>query len=637
MTDHHGTLRSARWRPGDAVVLALLGAAAAFLVAYLVPAQTRPVQLGADAGFTYGYLPSVLIEADLDFSDDARPFDSSMPHTATGYTHNAFPIGPAVWWSPAFVVGHGIAGAARVVTGGSQPALDGRSWPYDATVPTLAFVLGLLGVWATYGVARTATPPLPAALGAVGIWLAGPAVNVTHERILTSNAAGFAAAALFTLAWLRLRGRREDLVAVAGLGLLGGLLVLTRWQSALLLLGPAVDALRGSLRGRDGPDLRALLTLGLTAALAFVPQMLVWDTLYGSPLRPPRGEAAGAFLDLSGLHLSDLLFSWRHGAISWHPVLAIGVVGLVLHLRRQPLVAGALLAGTVVLALVNAGILDWWAGASFGQRRFDGVWPALALGVAVVAARVPRWLAIGVMAVLTVWNSVWHLAFVERIVSQIEAVTPADVLGAVGKLPPAGQLAAWSPRKLAWFAGVALVAALPLALRSGRGRRLRDRVGAWVGGRDLVAGATAAGLVLVVATTGAVAVAAREPGRYDAHVFEAGFFVPQFEPPVTTSRTVGPGEDVWTLIWAFPGFLPPGPYRAVVVGASASQGAAELTVHVDGRPVVRMTPDGEPGSAVGEPFELGSGFLRLGLEVRGAPVHLEAVRLEPVTSPGRPG
>src|SRR5438132_1650025 len=304
--------------------MAAIALGAALLVALLVPGDTHPTRMGADAGFVYGYLPSVVTHGDFDFSDDSFPFDSIMPHTVEGRTGNSFPIGPAVWWSPAFLAAHGVGAVARVASHSSHPAPDGRSWPYDALVGWAAFALGVVGLWATLAAARLLASPGAALLATVGVWLGGAAVYYTHVNPMQGHVAGFAASALLLLGWLRARAR---------------------------------------------PD----------ASL------------------------------------------WRVAA------LALGLSGLVVSLRRHRVVAACLLAFFAATLVLNAASYDWWGGVSFGARRFDGMWPALAVGLALLVDRVPRRAAAVAIGALIVVNGALLLAFQRGLVSVGDAVRPSDL------------------------------------------------------------------------------------------------------------------------------------------------------------------------------------------------------------------
>ena len=90
---------------------------------------------------------------------------------------------------------------------------------------------------------------------------------------------------------------------------------------------------------------------------------------------------------------------------------------------------------------------------------------------------------------------------------------------------------------------------------------------------------------------------------------------------------------MWTGIFGFPGFLDPGWYVPTVTGVrSATGAAAELVVRVDGHQVAASGVGPAPATLRGVPFRV-RGIERLDLRVRGAPVHLNAVRLDRTPAP----
>ena len=134
-----------------------------------------------------------------------------------------------------------------------------------------------------------------------------------------------------------------------------------------------------------------LACFALAAALTFAPQLAVWKVLYGSWLSGPMpylDSSAGQF-SRGPIHALDALFSARHGALSWHPLLAAALAGLVLfgfRHRSQRAVSTVALTGFVVQTALAGSWSIWWAGASFGNRFFVSALPWLALGL-------PPWLA----------------------------------------------------------------------------------------------------------------------------------------------------------------------------------------------------------------------------------------------------
>jgi hypothetical protein len=172
---------------------------------------------------------------------------------------------------------------------------------------------------------------------------------------------------------------------------------------------PATAGPRAQSRERAGgesraPALAAPLAYGLGLALGFAPQLAAWQVLFGAPLAVPQGAT---FFTWHDPHWLDVLFSTRNGLVTWTPVAGFGVVGLLLLLGRAPRWAAVALAAIAMQVAVNGLLLDWWAGAAFGARRFSGGAVFLALGYGWLAARLwpaRRRLALGVTALLIVLN-----------------------------------------------------------------------------------------------------------------------------------------------------------------------------------------------------------------------------------------
>ena len=136
--------------------------------------------------------------------------------------------------------------------------------------------------------------------------------------------------------------------------------------------------------------------------------MIFWKLIYGHFLLVPQG---GGYMSWASPELESVLFSSRHGLLSWSPVLWLGVAGLVGLTRRTPVFAGGLLAAFTLTLYVNAAVHDWWAGASFGARRFDGALAGFGLGLAMSIEWLIPWvrkhalLAVSLaLAPFMVWN-----------------------------------------------------------------------------------------------------------------------------------------------------------------------------------------------------------------------------------------
>jgi hypothetical protein len=168
------------------------------------------------------------------------------------------------------------------------------------------------------------------------------------------------------------------------LGALVGLAALMRWQDAVLLIVPGIDALAARRRfGWPGVAVRVAAAAG-GALVAFVPQMIVWQRLYGHPLTIPQGAA---FMQWTSPALAAVLLSDNHGLFTWTPIVALAVAGLVPFVRRAPVLAAGAIAFLVISWYVNASVADWWAGEAFGARRFVGCFPFFVLALAALFSR----------------------------------------------------------------------------------------------------------------------------------------------------------------------------------------------------------------------------------------------------------
>jgi hypothetical protein len=398
-------LRAAETRP--VATLTLVGFA--FAVAYLCGVLLFPSGSGriinGDAIQYFAYLQSAVVDGDLDFSNDYRQlYRTTDPETnvwlrsrtPAGRVPNMMSVGPAVLWSPFYV-------AARLVLGAGAAGERAEAVLY-ASAGVAGIVYATIGAWLTFWACALLFPRRAAFWATLVVWLGGPALYYSFVSPAYSHATSFFAVSLFVYVWLRTRGA-TGYGRTLLLGALAGLVALVRWQDALVLLLPVVEALAMVWRRRAGV---AAVTLRLAllcaaAGLVFAPQLLAWQAIYGTPLVMPQG--AGFMVWFSPAVFS-VLFSLRRGLFSWTPALLPAVAGLPLLIRRDRLAGWATVAVLAASAYVNAAVRDWWAGEAFGARRFIGDSVFLALGLSAVLAlpqilrrpRAVQWLSVAAIA-----------------------------------------------------------------------------------------------------------------------------------------------------------------------------------------------------------------------------------------------
>jgi hypothetical protein len=423
---------TARQAPGGHMAeserLALVVLAGIFVV--LGALVFRPGIVDWDGAAHYAYLHSAIIDGDLDFSNEIVP-PEALIRTPVGRIGDKQPIGPAILWIPSFFAAH----AFCFVLGPSISGLcrDGYGWPYVTAISMSSAITGFLGLAVTYHVIRRVYHSGPAVVAVVAVWLASPLVAYMYVVPSMPHAVVFGVAAAFLAFWWIAPGR-DGLLGWYVWGLAGGLLAIVRWQevvwsvlplTAILSTIPGIPALRWRAMSALVEPVKRLLAYGLGLALVFTPQLVVWNTLYGSALTIPQGDG---FLMWGRPLVGEVLFSPLHGLFSWMPIAIIGVAGMWLLARRDRRLFVAL---AVIIALelyVNSIVNDWWGGGAFGPRRFIGVFPILMLGFAGVAEwlwrkRAALALLVTLCALLAAGNWIFMAEFYTALVLPVQPLT----------------------------------------------------------------------------------------------------------------------------------------------------------------------------------------------------------------------
>ena len=435
----HPALGWLRLHPAlDAGALFIIGI---FLL--LLPFSTPRIYATDEVQY-YSHLRSLYFDHDLDFTNEYRHFatvgnehgdpavynallrhrpDDPPRNPATGKFRNLAPIGSALLWSPGFVLADVGVRLARLL--GADVAANGYTWPYIWAACYMSLLYALLGLLLTYRLARRFVGSFAATLGVVTVWLASPLVFYSTIAMPWSHATAFFLFALFLALWLRgwdgplvSRRARRSFGEWALLGVVGGLMTITREQLGLLLLLPAVEGIvayittlrNQSERWRSAGHLLAghMIFMGCFV-LVLLPQLLTYQVLNGRPF--PSSVVAGKLKGGGGIspHFFDTLFHPQHGAFLWSPVLLIGLFGLALLARRDRLLATLLLLGFLAQTYINGSFgTTWHLSGSFGFRRLIECTPIFALGLALLVerarTRVGPWPLIAAALLLIYWN-----------------------------------------------------------------------------------------------------------------------------------------------------------------------------------------------------------------------------------------
>lgn len=360
----------------------------------LLAATFRPVIEGDGVGY-YAYLHAVIVRHSFGFGNEysaaiAAHAPVYLPlvsyRNATGDLANFFPVGSAILSVPAYLL-------ALALRASGEPQYGS---PFVEAFTLSSLFYGLIGLAICYRLAVSIVVSRRAALiGALGGALSTPFVYYLLSEPSYSHTFSVFCVSVFLFVWWK--GPPSTSLGWLGVGLLGGLMAMTRFQDGLLVAIVLIDFKR--LRW---PAL--WLIPGLL--IGFAPQLAVDQVQFGDwwPHRFP-GQIEQP---LHG-HYLDVLFSSRDGLLIWTPAALFAAAGIFfVNDRRIKLGAGlAFLLETFVIGAASDS-----AGAAFGPRRFLDLIPFAVIGTAAMAARIgPRfdWLAVGA---LCLWNFVLIANFV---------------------------------------------------------------------------------------------------------------------------------------------------------------------------------------------------------------------------------
>ena len=372
--------------------------ALALLLLASVPLVT-PRIAESDAVEYFSYLPSLVLDHDLDFADEYTVFYNEDPEgragfketfldrsTATGLKLNFGPIGTALLWSPFYLAAHLVVGSE-----------DGMSQPYRTAVAIASALYAAIGLFLCYRLARRYATPFASLAAVVALWWGTPVAYYMYVAPGMSHAASLFAVAVFFSLWPWAASGGVSRWAVWGAS--AGLMALVREQD-LFFAAAALIAVLG-LRDR----LKRLVAFGASAFLVFLPQLAVYQVLNGEPL--PSAHIQDKMIRYSP-HFFEVLFSIEHGLFFWSPILLLFFAGGLWMLKKERVAGLVLLAAFLAQVYISGAVDSWTQAGAFGARRFVGATPIFAVwGAFVFAALEPRIRRFGVAAVVSffmLWN-----------------------------------------------------------------------------------------------------------------------------------------------------------------------------------------------------------------------------------------
>jgi hypothetical protein len=439
------------------------------LIAFRVTASATSGFLVWSDGLAYFFhARSLVLDGNSDITNEFEEFDRRYPlkpkessvmdsvrrnvsrHADSNLVVSPWPIGMGMVLAPFYALGFV---AESVIAN-----FEGREADTYGIVPQYFFcfgslVFGWLGFWATYLCCRQVADQSRSYLAAASAVFGGPAAFYIFINPSMAHAVSFGLTSILVLlCWRRwVAGTVWHAMLLPGFIL--GLLVAIRLQNALfglLLVAVVIRELcrSGWLRAAAGA------AAGLATSAIPMAALLMHSAAYGpvhSKFTIQQGGIAliGSYpVHLKSPFFFDVLFSCRHGAFYWAPILAFGALGLVWAIRRESWAVVLLSVFLLNVYLIGGiGIIDpngrpatfdisnwnghWKGGASFGMRYLTECTALFAVGLATLlniwrTQKAKLLWSIGLSA-LVVWNSLLMLAYGLNTVSRTYCVRYDDM------------------------------------------------------------------------------------------------------------------------------------------------------------------------------------------------------------------
>jgi hypothetical protein len=392
----------------------------------------NPFVHGDGVGY-YAYLRAPIIQHNLRFEEDWRHANLgfvesrvgsdnqllSDQYSSTGYIGNLFTAGPAILWTPFFLLAH-VTVLVADSFGGHIPS-DGFSFPYRVLVAFGTAFYGFCGLLLSYSLARKFLDPSWALLATLGIWAGSSLPVYMYFNPFWAHAHSVFVAALFLWYWDRTRPNRT-LGQWLVLGVISGLLVDVYFVNGVFLLIPFVESMLDYVKELRSKNRAAVLhlfganLLYLAAfAIVILPTLITRKIIFGGMFR--FGAYANLPWDWRAPFWHSVLFSSDHGMLSWTPLLGFALLGLFLPFRGGKWIKAYLALATVAFYYVISSYPFWDGMASYGNRFFISLTPVFIIGLALLLERVGGLfrsfrLAYATQGLVIALFVLWNLAFI---------------------------------------------------------------------------------------------------------------------------------------------------------------------------------------------------------------------------------
>lgn len=331
-----------------------------------------------DGIYYWGYVRSVVLDGDLKLFNEAShqysPHGNNSsyepsPAQKSLVDNKYYPIGPSVMWSPGFLLAHILSGPLNLMT-------NGYADQYQIAVGILNVFFVIIGIVLLYNLLIRTYASFVSFMTILLVLFGTNLLYYGSIDILNSHPSSFLISVLLITLLFKLKEHFSiRLFFISGIIL--GLLTLIRPQDGLfgILFSPFFVSRNLQLY------LKRLGVFVSGMIFGYLPQFITSYLLFNTFFAFPYLTFSHQAFHFSNPHIFELLFSTDRGIVFFSPIYLIGIVGLILYMKKNK-DFGIRFVLLFILTLLLISVWSGWnQGEAFGLRMFISLLPLFAFGI----------------------------------------------------------------------------------------------------------------------------------------------------------------------------------------------------------------------------------------------------------------
>lgn len=275
---------------------------------------------------------------------------------------------PAFLWLPFFLIAHFLAWGASLF--GRSISLNGSSYPYINAVCVSSLLYAFTAIILIYELLKKYFNKFVSFLSIVSLWIGTFLLWYMIYEPSMAQCTSFFSATLFIYVWFKHWDNRS-LSGWLWLIVLSIFMIAVRPYNIVFLLFPFIEVIEEKIKLiklKRWDTIKSSLKWEIPLLIASAASIyMIFHVIRGWELmQHPK------VFNWTQPKIIELLFSSYHGLLSWSPLIYIALFGFPLMFKKHKRLSLYCLFTFLILIYVLSSVTDWYAGDSYGSRRFIG-------------------------------------------------------------------------------------------------------------------------------------------------------------------------------------------------------------------------------------------------------------------------